>query len=195
MERYCGHLKHGGVTSNRHPYSSLDRYLTDWATLWHIGNIYNIQDELQFRPSHKSTQHHRLEGCKYHRSGIKLMLTFEIDQTCELIGPCKLSQSLYVQEGTKFHSAVAVALKDWFSKLKLPLDVMEMCLNSAIIQEWKKVKRIDSDAGDLMHASSHCSGRDHRDSSYIRACFFSFHSLVSHLQLFSIRYLAAMGKQ
>lgn len=173
MECFCGHLKRGGVTSNRHPYSSLDRYLTDWATLWHIGNIYNIQDQLQFRPSHRSTkQHCRFEGCKsYYRSSIISMLTFNIDQTCELITPCQLSQTLYMQEGTKFHPAVAIALKDWFLKLNLPMDMMQMYLDSATIQEWKKVKRIDSDAGDLMHASSHCSGRDSRDSSYIRVYF------------------------
>jgi len=99
------------------------------------------------------------------------MLIFEADQTCELVGQCKLSQSLYVQEGTKFHPAVVKALKDWFSKLKLPLAAMETCLASATIQEWKKVKRIDSEAGDLMSASSHCNRRDFRDSSYIRVCF------------------------
>jgi hypothetical protein len=115
------------------------------------------------------------------RFHITSMLIFEIDQTCELIGLCQLSKSLYVQEGTKFHPAIVTALNDWFSKLKLPLDMMEMCLGSATIQEWKKVKRIDSDAGDLMCASSHCSGRDSRDSSYIRACFSSGYSLASSL--------------
>lgn len=72
MERFCGHLKHGGVTSNRHPYSSLDRYLTDWATLWHIGNVYNIQEKLRFGSSHKSLQqHHRFEGCRcYYRYSV-----------------------------------------------------------------------------------------------------------------------------
>jgi len=66
MERFCGYLKHGGVTSKRHPYSSLDRYLMDWATIWHIGNVYNIQDELQFRPSSSATQQYqRFSGCKF----------------------------------------------------------------------------------------------------------------------------------
>ena len=172
MERYCGHLKKG-VTSKRHPYSSLDRYLTDWATLWHIGNVYNIQDELKPKSSHNpAQQHNRFDGCKYYqRSGNSWMLIFEVDQTCEFVGQCKLSQSLYVQDGTKFHPAVVIALKDWFSKLKLPLAVMQMCSAAAIIQEWKKVKRIDSEAGDLMSASAHCNRRDFRDSSYIRVCF------------------------
>jgi hypothetical protein len=77
MERFCGHLKHGGVTSNRHPYSSLDRYLTDWATLWHIGNVYNIQDQLKLKSSNKLLQqHHRFEGCRCYPSyDIIMMLT------------------------------------------------------------------------------------------------------------------------
>ena len=64
MERFCGFLK-PGVSSKRHPYASLDRYLLDWTALRHIGNIYGIQDQLQLRP--KATQRgHRFEGCKYH---------------------------------------------------------------------------------------------------------------------------------
>ena len=100
-----------------------------------------------------------------------MILTFKIDQTCGLRDSCKLSQSLYVQEGAKYHPAVVTALEDWFSKLQLSLDMKEMCLNTATIQEWKKVKRIDSDVGDLVSASSHSNARDSRDSSYIKACF------------------------
>lgn len=67
MERFCGHLKRGGVTSRRHPYSSLDRYLMDWATLWHIGNVHGIHDELQFKSSGRVIQqHHRINGCRCH---------------------------------------------------------------------------------------------------------------------------------
>lgn len=68
MERFCGHLK-PGVSSKRHPYVSLDRYLTDWATLWHIGNVYGIQDKLKFAPHKSIQQGTRFEGCQYnHRS-------------------------------------------------------------------------------------------------------------------------------
>jgi len=122
------------------------------------------------------------------------MLTSELDQTCELIAPCQLSQSLCVQEGTKVHPAIATALRDWASKLELPSAMVQMYLDSATIQEWKKVKRIDSDAGDLMCASAHCSGRDSRDSSYIRVCFTCCHLLVPYSQPLSIRYLTLVGR-
>jgi len=187
MERFCGHLKHCGVSSKHHPYSSLDWYLTDWATPWHIGNVYDIQDELKLRKSHK--QHYRLEGCRYHhRSSTIQVLTSKINETCELVAPSKLSQSLYVQDGTKFHPAVVIALKDWFSRLQLSPSVMQVCFDSVTIQEWGKVKRIDSEAGDLMCASAHSSGGDSRNSSYIRVFFLVS---VSGLLLITTHYLIA----
>ena len=100
-----------------------------------------------------------------------MILALKLDQTCGLMNSCKLSQSLCVQEGAKYHPTVAAALEDWFSKLQLPMDMKEMYLSAANIQEWKKFKRIDSDAGDMMSASSHSNVRDSRESSHIRVCF------------------------
>ena len=75
MERFCGHLKRGGVTSKRYPYSSLDRYLMDWATLWHIGNVHGINDELRFKSSSRAVQHHhRISGCGYHHTPIAVSI-------------------------------------------------------------------------------------------------------------------------
>lgn len=53
MERFCGHLKHGGAASKRFPYKSLDNYLFDWTVLWHLGAIHNLRDALRLRPSPK----------------------------------------------------------------------------------------------------------------------------------------------
>jgi len=42
-------------------------------------------------------------------------------------------------------------------------------LKENIIEEWGKVKRTDSDAGDTMHAFTMVKqGEDHRDASYVR---------------------------
>jgi len=68
----------------------------------------------------------------------------------------------------EFIPAVDRAIKEWFSRLKLPLAAMPVCLDSASLQEWKKVKRVDSEAGDLMCAAAHCSGKDLRESVYVR---------------------------
>ena len=67
-----------------------------------------------------------------------------------------------------FIPAVDRAIKEWFSRLSLPSAAMPECLRAASLQEWKKVKRIDSEAGDIMCTGAHCSGRDSRDSVYVR---------------------------
>ena len=42
-------------------------------------------------------------------------------------------------------------------------------LNDNIIEEWGKVKRVDSDAGDTMHAFAMVKkGEDNRDASFVR---------------------------
>lgn len=71
MERFCGHLKNGGAASKRFPYKSLDRYILDWALLWHLGAIYNLRDTLRLKEKQKkrknsSKSKDRLEilGCK-----------------------------------------------------------------------------------------------------------------------------------
>lgn len=108
---------------------------------------------------------------------------FYTDGTCELISPCNLSPSLYVEDwrvegGRKFCPVVEKAYKSWFSKLNLPLVERQRYLDYASIQEWKKVKRVDSEAGDLMSASAQCRAGDSRDSSYVRVSSFYHHSLV-----------------
>lgn len=62
MERFCGHLKRGGTKSKRFPYKSLDSYLFDWTTLWHLGTVYGIQDVLKLEGKQKTRENkNRLE--------------------------------------------------------------------------------------------------------------------------------------
>ena len=63
MERFCGFLK-PGVSSMRHPYASMDRYLLDWVMLWHIGTIYNIKDMLQLKAPKKEPDGFSFNGCR-----------------------------------------------------------------------------------------------------------------------------------
>jgi len=49
----------------RHPYSSMDRYLLDWVTLWHLGTIYNIKGMLQLKEQEKEDPNaYSFEGCE-----------------------------------------------------------------------------------------------------------------------------------
>jgi len=65
MERFCGHLKHGGTASKRFPYKSLDRYLLDWAVLWHLGTIYGLRETLQLRRHRADSRKFPVWGCKF----------------------------------------------------------------------------------------------------------------------------------
>jgi hypothetical protein len=52
--------------------------------------------------------------------------------------------------------------------------VVKRCLQGAETEEWGKVRRVDSDAGDIMHASSMISLRDDtRDATYVRVRWIS----------------------
>jgi hypothetical protein len=44
-------------------------------------------------------------------------------------------------------------------------------LHTATVRQWGRIRRIDSDAGDIMHAASMSTpGDDRRDATYIRVC-------------------------
>ena len=63
-------------------------------------------------------------------------------------------------------SGIAAALSTRFQK---SIGTIRRHLNNAVIEEWGKVRRVDSDAGDTMSASSLGSTRDDaRDATYVR---------------------------
>jgi hypothetical protein len=69
MERFCGHLKRGGAASKRFPYKSLDHYLFDWTTLWHLGAIHGIRDMLKLEGKqkvHKNEDRLEIPGREFH---------------------------------------------------------------------------------------------------------------------------------
>ena len=57
MERFCGHLKHGGAASKRFPYKSLDHYVFDWSILWHLGAVHNLHSSLKLNRKQKARDH------------------------------------------------------------------------------------------------------------------------------------------
>ena len=54
MEQFCGHLKCGGAASRQFPYKSLDGFVFDWMTLWHLGAVYNVCDALKLKKVRKA---------------------------------------------------------------------------------------------------------------------------------------------
>lgn len=77
-------------------------------------------------------------------------------------------------DSTDLHSSVAAALATRFtvdgsgSAVRVA-EVRQYLRSHAVIEEWGKVRRIDSDEGDTMHSASMISvGDDSRDATYVR---------------------------
>jgi hypothetical protein len=63
-------------------------------------------------------------------------------------------------------TAIAAALATRFDR---DIHSIRHDLREAVVEEWGKVRRVDSDAGDTMHASALVPARDGtRDSTYVR---------------------------
>lgn len=69
---------------------------------------------------------------------------------------------------TNLVTGIAAALATRFS---VPIAITKAYLKDAQVEQWGKIRRVDSDAGDTMRASSMGSTRDDsRDASYVRVC-------------------------
>ena len=67
---------------------------------------------------------------------------------------------------------IAAALATRFDK---PISIVKKHLKVALIEQWGKVRRTDSDTGDTMCASSMMKIRDDRqDAPYVRVCDSTF---------------------
>ena len=69
MERFCGHLKRSGASSKWFPYKSLNHYLFDWTTLWHLSTVYGVRNVLKLNRKRKVRENEdKLEilGHKFH---------------------------------------------------------------------------------------------------------------------------------
>ena len=63
-------------------------------------------------------------------------------------------------------TTIAAALATRFDK---DIRSVRHDLRGAVVEEWGKVRRVDSDAGDTMHASALVPARDGtRDATYVR---------------------------
>ena len=57
------------------------------------------------------------------------------------------------------------------TRFDVPVAVVRPHLNSALVEEWGKIRRIDSDAGDTISTSSLSPANDdRRDATYVRVC-------------------------
>lgn len=100
-----------------------------------------------------------------------LISTFIVFKGCDMFSPkdpsCVLLPPKYPNRPANgLHTGVAAALATRFDA---DIRLIKEHLKNADIDEWGKVRRVDSDAGDTMIASSLASNcDDSRDATYVR---------------------------
>ncbi|KAH9023711.1 hypothetical protein EDB85DRAFT_1870587 [Lactarius pseudohatsudake] len=171
MEHYCNRLK-PAIRSRRSPYASIDRYILEDAQLTQIKAIYGLADELALQPQRSNLPQGAYQ-CPYCEPYTPVLSqsrsNFPIeDPTCVLLCP-----RVVVQRGTESTSlltglsnSIAAALSTRFG---LHVSVIRKYLQRANIEEWGKVRRVDSEAGDTIHSSGLMKPTaDRRDATFVR---------------------------
>ena len=102
-----------------------------------------------------------------------LLTTYILDPSCRLLPP----------KSPDWPTAITALIGALATRFDQQVGVIRRALNNAEIEEWGKVQRIDSEAGDIMRSS--CLGvtqDDGRDATFVRVSFFC-------LTFFSLKFL------
>ncbi|KAJ6548382.1 hypothetical protein B0H19DRAFT_953115, partial [Mycena capillaripes] len=144
-ERFCGSIQ-PGIRSRRFPWPSMDRYVFELAQLTQIKTVYNAGETLAPRDP---------------PAEIRVSFSHPSYTSCVLLPP-KLS----LRPDADQLKSVAAALATRFS---VEVKQVKKALKTVEIEEWGKVRRIDSDEGDTMKSSTVGSvAEDSRDATFVR---------------------------
>ncbi|KAF9023214.1 hypothetical protein BDZ89DRAFT_1093121 [Hymenopellis radicata] len=166
MERYCGSIK-PGIRSRRFPFASLDRHVLETAQLAQIACQYGIARELSLRPDPKDHIPGSFADPDY--------------PSCIYLPP-RLRQrpeNLNALEGalvTRFMTAPEANEERPKKKRKTKKTtapgmkaIVRRHLANADVQEYGKIRRIDSEAGDTIWSNAASRSReDKRDATFVR---------------------------
>ncbi|KAJ7192610.1 hypothetical protein B0H12DRAFT_1002089, partial [Mycena haematopus] len=148
MERYCGSIQ-PGIRSRRFPWASIDRYVLEVAQLTQIKTRYNVVDELALRVTSGSIQGSFADPSY---------------PSCILLPP----KSPHRPDSNQIRT-IAAALS---TRTGAKMAAVTAALQTADIEEWGKVRRIDSEAGDTMRSCSlGVVAEDAREATYVRASY------------------------
>ncbi|KAJ6561862.1 hypothetical protein B0H19DRAFT_943186, partial [Mycena capillaripes] len=143
MERYCGSIQ-PGIRSRRFPWASIDRYVLEIAQLTQIKTRYNVVQELALAAP---------------RGSVQGAFTDELYPSCILLPPRSPDRPKNLR-----HIAAALS-----TRTEATLAKVNSALQEAVIEEWGKVRRIDSEAGDTMRSCSlGVATEDARYATYVR---------------------------
>ncbi|KAJ7119407.1 hypothetical protein C8R44DRAFT_624868 [Mycena epipterygia] len=146
MERFCGSIQ-PGIRSHRFPWASMDRYVLEIAQLTQIKTIYNVGEVLSLRNP---------------PAEVPGSYSDPLYPSCILLPP--KSQALRPDAGQLRSIAAALSTRSGAEMAQV-----NKALKDAIIEEWGKVRRIDSDEGDTMRSCSlGIIVEDARDATHVR---------------------------
>ncbi|KAJ7697806.1 hypothetical protein B0H17DRAFT_1262018, partial [Mycena rosella] len=145
MERYCGSIQ-PGIRSRRFPWASMDRHVLETAQLTQIKTVYNVFEELSLTAS---------------RAEIPGSFSDPAYPSCVLLPPRSRATPSSAQMKT-----IATALS---TRSGSSMRDVNNALKAAEVEEWGKVRRIDSEEGDTMRSFSlGKTAEDSRDATYVR---------------------------
>ncbi|KAJ4467642.1 hypothetical protein C8J55DRAFT_426246 [Lentinula edodes] len=151
MERYCGKLG-PTIRSRRFPFAALARQVLEEARLAQIKVFYNVTELLSLTPPTQGMIQGSFTDIAYPSCRLlppRIMKPPELSQLVPLIGALV----------TRFSSETQ----------RVTPGVVKQCLSQAEIQDWGRVQRTDSVAGDTMRAAMVGKLReDNRDASFVR---------------------------
>ncbi|KAF5315316.1 hypothetical protein D9619_007521 [Psilocybe cf. subviscida] len=159
MERYCGKLQ-WAIRSRRFPYPSLDRFVTEDAQLTQIQAMYNLFDELSLKRSRKDCPGSMRDDA--YPSFLFLPPSRRLDEPdptiIRNISAALVTRALDVNEA---HSPL--------QRRRISIATVKKLVGEACVIKWGKVRQIDSEEGDTIHASSmRTLSTDLRDASFVR---------------------------
>ncbi|KAJ6538261.1 hypothetical protein DFH09DRAFT_930551 [Mycena vulgaris] len=145
MERYCGSIQ-PGIRSRRFPWASMDRHVLETAQLTQIKTLYNVFEELSLTEP---------------RAEIPGSFSDPMYPSCILLPPKSPTRPDAAQIKT-----IAAALS---TRSGTSMRDVNTALKTADVEEWGKVRRVDSEEGDTMRSCSlGTTAEDSRDATYVR---------------------------
>jgi hypothetical protein len=137
------------------------------AQLTQIKLTSGLADELSLRKPRREVagmfQHPSCMNNFFYTSYVANWLLFQssIDEDCILLPP-RLAEKPAANLMTSICAAVATRVNSSVSNVRKYLDL-------AVIEQWGKIRRVDSEEGDTMWAASLTNGRDDmRDATFVR---------------------------
>ena len=171
MERHCNTLLKS-IRNRRHPYASINSFVTAISQLDQIQLLYDLDEELNLDPDKKESNKFIHDQCTYNR------IAFNFDRSRFQTDP------LYMLSAPRQHEILPSPIRNKvFACLATRFNVKKNVIQSVIkldqpITQYGRVTRLEG--GDLMIGRDLVPQTDDsRDASFVRVESCPFHTLTS----------------